>query len=364
MMKILHIALVNNNPYSGVIVSVLNQISEQNKRDGIESALLNISDYSDFNLNKHYKWDENVNFNEVISSFGKPNLVIFHEIYRKPFLKIYKLALKLKIPYIIIPHGSLTIQAQRIKIFKKIVANFLFFNKFIKNAVTIQYLSENEKNQSRMFNKKAIVIPNGMIIKEIQKEAFCENGICISFIGRLSVKIKGLDLLLNAIGMIKTFLRDNNCVFNFYGPCKKKDMEKIRRIVQYNKIDDFCFFHPPVLDNRKQEVLMSSDYFILTSRSEGIPLSVLEALSFGVPCIVTEGTGLVKIVNKYDAGWVSKTNSKDISFMIKKAIEERHLLKHKSNQGKKLVFDNYSWEKVLYDTYEIYQQLSLQMGGK
>lgn len=43
-------------------------------------------------------------------------------------------------------------------------------------------------------------------------------------------------------------------------------------------------------------VLLQTDLFIQTSRHEGMPMGLLEALSIGVPCLVTVGTSLGHII--------------------------------------------------------------------
>ncbi|MEN1932826.1 glycosyltransferase [Escherichia coli] len=49
---------------------------------------------------------------------------------------------------------------------------------------------------------------------------------------------------------------------------------------------------------KKEEVLESNNIFIMTSRYEGLPVSVLEALAYGNICLLTEGTNMAKIVKK------------------------------------------------------------------
>ena len=59
------------------------------------------------------------------------------------------------------PHGALSKGAQRKKRLKKSIANLLFFNDYINNAVAIQYLSDKEKAESR-FGKVKFIGTNGV----------------------------------------------------------------------------------------------------------------------------------------------------------------------------------------------------------
>lgn len=53
----------------------------------------------------------------------------------------------------------------------------------------------------------------------------------------------------------------------------------------------------------KCKVLSDADLFCLTSRFEGHPIAVLEALSYGLPCLLTPGTNMAREVSVGKAGW-------------------------------------------------------------
>lgn len=69
--------------------------------------------------------------------FDKRDLVVFHELYCPVFLKIAMHSIQNKVPYIIVPHGVMTKQAQK-KVTEKEAATFLLFNGMIRKESTIQ----------------------------------------------------------------------------------------------------------------------------------------------------------------------------------------------------------------------------------
>ena len=71
-------------------------------------------------------------------------------------------------------------------------------------------------------------------------------------------------------------------------------------------VGDLIEINGPVEEENKEEVLLNTDIFIQTSRSEALPMGPLEALSYGIPCLVSCGTGLAGLINRYDAGWGEK----------------------------------------------------------
>ena len=76
----------------------------------------------------------------------------------------------------------------------------------------------------------------------------------------------------------------------------------------------------PVYGEEKQKQLAKCDYFIHTSRYEGMPMAVLEALSYGIPCIVTTETNMEDIISGSNGGFVSQCNIDAVKEAIVKAI--------------------------------------------
>ena len=81
----------------------------------------------------------------------------------------------------------------------------MFFNKFLKNAKAVQFLSENEYKESNVRNTKFIGT-NGIDLPDESKNIFSFDGINFVYIGRIDIFHKGIDLMFNAIIRQKDFL--------------------------------------------------------------------------------------------------------------------------------------------------------------
>lgn len=93
-------------------------------------------------------------------------------------------------------------------------------------------------------------------------------------------------------------------------------------------------------------------------------MGILEALSYGIPCLITEGAVLGEYINNYNAGWVSKTDSENASALIKKAISEKNDWQEKSNGARKLIRENFTWNMIAKETINEYKKLLLKKGFK
>ncbi len=352
-MTITHIAKLKNRPYSGVDVVVPMHIISQQKHADV--CLYNLCDAALEGIENFYQKSK-VDFHDLPSPYNRPDLVVFHEAYNFENIKIYKYLLKKGIPYLIVPHGELSKEAQRKKWLKKKVANILLFNRFIQNAVAIQVLSQRELEATE-FNVTKFIGTNGITLPECAKQSFHTDEIKFVFIGRLNAYHKGLDLLLQAIELKKEELTKVNSSFHIYGPDLYGHAEQLKTLILSKRLEDLVQLHGPVSGKEKQNVLLNADVFIQTSRFEGMPMGILEALSYGLPCMVSEGTTLKDIIVKHNAGWGVDTNAESIAIGLQQIVDFSGDKTIISNNARALAADKFSWDIIANETLSTYKKL-------
>lgn len=348
-MIILYVAHLNTHIAAGPNWSVPARVVAQSKYDNV--LLLNTTNV----MMEHWKEVKAFhNLSEFVElhlqnlpePFTRPDIVVFEGFNFMEQVKFAKELKKAGVPYVITPRGAMTYDAQHNHAWlKKRLARWLFLDRYIKNARAIQYLTEGECASSRrMFNTPYYILPNGFNKASIIKQNFSEKAIKATFIGRLDMHHKGIDLLLNAMASMKEFLEHSKFKLDIYGP-KRYDYYKIEEAIRTLGIETIAEIHDEVGGKRKEQVLLSTDLFVMTSRLEGLPMGLLEAFTYGVPCFVTRGTNMKEAVDRADAGWTCEVDEEEIKNTLIKIVEERNLLKEKGLHALALSED-YQWDKI------------------
>ena len=350
-MKLLHITSVTNPVGNGVAVAVSNYFSYEKKY--VDVALYNIeknviSDNHSYNISI-YK-----NISALPDGFSNPDLVIFNEIYKPAYLKLYKECIKKKIPYVIIPHGCLTKKSQSKKKLKKIIANCIFFNRFINKSLAIQYLNEIEKKDSVITNHRFIVSGNGIEINE--KKAYNFKSKNFIYIGRYDIRVKGLDLLVKTVSENKEWFVNKNVKIELYGRNSGIGYKLLKELINENKISDILLLHDAIYDKEKEKALLNSYSFIQVSRHEGQPMGIMEALSYGLPCIVTYETTFGNYVNDNRCGIGINFDSTELFNAIKKMFEDERF-RERCSKNSIIVDTDYEWNSVIKKCIEEYKEL-------
>ncbi|MBS3054174.1 MAG: glycosyltransferase family 4 protein [Candidatus Aenigmarchaeota archaeon] len=100
----------------------------------------------------------------------------------------------------------------------------------------------------------------------------------------------------------------------------------------------------------------AADVFITTSKSEGMPGTLLEALSCGLPLIATKVGGIIDVINE-KVGFFTDRNPKTAAKIIAKLEKNRTIVKRMSAECRKYAMKRFDW-RVLAKRYEdLYNEL-------
>lgn len=280
--------------------------------------------------------------------FNQPQIVIFQGLYYIKYCKIAKQLRKRNIPYIIVPRCSMTTAGIRSHWLKKKVANLLFFNKFVANAKSVQFLAENEYLESKdnFRFKKYFILGNGVELPKKHYEIKNRKEFKIVFVGRYNVYHKGLDVLLESVKKHEKWFKENDVILELYGSDSDNGLNYLTDYIRKNHLEKTIFIKGPVFDEAKEKVLLDADVFIHTSRLEGQPTSVIEAISYGVPVIVTHGTNIADEVKENMLGYIADLSKTSIFNSIEEAFRNKGKLGVISKNEIRHAEEAFNWDTI------------------
>ena len=135
--------------------------------------------------------------------------------------------------------------------------------------------------------------------------------------------------------------------------------EKLRSVVQHEGLErDILFgdFSP-----RLEDYYRAADLFILPSQNEGLPNVVLEAMSCGLPCVVTRISGTDDLIDHGDSGMLFGVNDEP-SFInaIAPLISSQELRRKMGNSAITKIQTRFSSEKSAERYLSLYQSMLQQ----
>jgi glycogen(starch) synthase len=157
--------------------------------------------------------------------------------------------------------------------------------------------SENVEHVFSVSKQRIEVVPHGVPhIRGEQNKKPRETRDCISLIyfGYL-IELKGVHYALRAVSKLEHEL-GKHVTFAIIGEGDYKP--DLVALAKKMNIEDSISWFPFLYGNQLQEKLENADIFLLLSRSENYGISVAEALSMGVPCIVAKTSALKEFLNE------------------------------------------------------------------
>lgn len=224
----------------------------------------------------------------------------------------------------------------------------------VKYADEIIVLSDGVKEYFRKeYGRETRFIPNGVnrpVIKraEIIKEKYgLDKDEYILFLGRL-VPEKGITYLIEAFKDIET---DKKLVIAGGSSDTDSFMQELKKLAEG---DDRIIFTGFVQGQVLEELYSNSYIYCLPSDLEGMPLSLLEAMSYGNCCVVSDIDECASVVE--DKGVVfEKSNTEDLREKLEWLISHEEEVEKYKAEAAEFICSKYNWDNVVEKTMRLYR---------
>ena len=283
--------------------------------------------------------------------FSKADVVHYHAEGPSAMIPIIKFLSKKRI--IVTIHG---LDWQRAK-WGGFATKYIKFGERMaaKYADEIIVLSENVKKYFKdNYGRNVHFIPNGvnkptlLEANKIKNKYNLSKDNYILFLGRI-VPEKGIHYLIDAFNNIKT---DKKLVIAGGASDTNEYYQELKEKSRNNKNIIFTGF----VQGKELEELYSNAYiYCLPSDLEGMPLSLLEAMSYGNCCLTSDIDECADVLEDKGVTF-KKSNVKDLSSKLKKLCDDINLVKKYKDESKKYILNKYNWNDVVKETLKLYKK--------
>jgi poly(glycerol-phosphate) alpha-glucosyltransferase len=228
-----------------------------------------------------------------------PDLVHVHGLWMHPSADVVAWSRGTK-PYLVSPHGMLDPWALANSGLKKRIARLLYEDRHLGGAACLHALCTAEAEAIRAFGLQSpiCVIPNGVEMPCPADDRLrppwpdLETGArVLLFLGRLHPK-KNVHGLLHAFARVKADRGLADWRLAIAGWDQSGYRAELAALIDALSIERDVAFLGPLHGARKDAALRNATAFVLPSLSEGLPMAVLEAWSYGLPVAMTAACNL------------------------------------------------------------------------
>lgn len=280
--------------------------------------------------------------NAIEKEIKHADIVHVHGTWRYYVIVVDKLSKKFNIPFIIRPAGNLGRIPRKNKGFLK-WPYFTFIEKPIINRAKAIHCCTNKELlelEDLKLKPKKFVIPqpvdNSLInikpnldkLKEVCPN-LKEDDILLLYLGRISW-IKRLPLLVKGFAQIsKEFYNSHLVVAGTW-----EDMnliKELKAIITSTNNSQRITILGMVEGEIKATLFKRANLFVQPSMHENFGLSVAEALSYGKPCLVSDGVGLSEEIKNFKAGLIFQGNIESLVSSLREILSNPNLLEEFTN---------------------------------
>ncbi len=298
---------------------------------------------------KDYKWPFSLftsskKLRHHLEILSPDNVIVFsHSVFWLAYLSKYKT----KYIYSIQGFSQLSTSRGYKKYLYRIIDILALRN--LKSSILVP-TKELYKESKKYFGVNAEdikTIPNGVEVGSLGSKDLEREEIVITMLGTIS-EHKGQHLAVDVIKRLKE--KTPNIILNIIGEGSMKD--DLVTLIELNNLSN----NINLLGRRDDafELMNQSDIFLHLSLSEGMPLSVIEAMMCSLPVVAFNVSGVRDVVK--NNGFLSDYgDTKDIAANIYELIKDKDLRKDMSKLSKDIALRNFDKKKML-SSYEVYLQ--------
>jgi glycosyltransferase involved in cell wall biosynthesis len=226
----------------------------------------------------------------------------------------------------------------------------------VRNATMVTTTDETTASVLRETRDDVEVVPSGVNIGMFE-EAWRTRSrkqkrgrVRVLYVGRL-IKGKGFDLFMNSLEHLDKELAGNaEFVVVGNGPLARLISEKGGSSPSVRWLGELPHASMP-------KCFAQADLLVSPSRSEGLPMALLEAMAAGVPIVCSEVGGVKSYFDDTRITPIESLTSEGVARAIEEALKEEERTQERAQKARRLIEERFSWDRTAEQYIEIYKKL-------
>jgi len=268
----------------------------------------------------------------LVQNEKRYDCVIVNGIWQYQSFGAWRALRKRDIPYFVLVHGALDPWFKKAHPFNH-MKKWLYWPwaeyQVLRDARAVIYLCEEERLLARQSfwlykcseviasfgGSKPVGVPEHYRTVFFSKFPFLKNKRLMLFLSRISEK-KGCDLLIKAFA--KVAKRDESLHLLMVGPDNEGLRSKLEAQASSLGVDSRLTWTGMLLDELKWGAYYSSEVFVLPSHTENFGCVVVEALSCGLPVLISNRVNIWREIQEYGAGLIANDDQVGTNELLEK----------------------------------------------
>ncbi len=269
---------------------------------------------------------------------------------------IGRLVIRKKIPTIFTAHSFAFTDGA--PVIRKYVALFFekLFSRYIDKIICVSDFDRKLALRYKICNSnKLVVVHNGIFINPPSVEVVKKDKVSFISVGRLAYP-KKFNLIIEAFSILpKDVLSKVDFKIIGYGPLE----EEIKACIARNNLKEKIFIKK-VSREELFRLYDLSDVFILISKHEGLPMTILEAMERSLPVIASAVGGIREEVDQKTGILIYKNTKEEIAHAVTTLVNDFNMRNKMGEEGRNRAEDLFSLNKFLTETTSVYQEVLLK----
>jgi len=236
----------------------------------------------------------------------------------------------------------------------RFVTTYISFIFKLSDLVVVLCSDWESKLKTKYPNANVRKIVNPIVLPQSKNETIQQNDVfSLLFVGFL-IESKGIkDLLHLALLIKRANIKDVKIIIAGKGALENYIMEYIKKEDLHDFIDYVGWANGEI----KEDLYRRSNIFVLPSYNEGMPISILEAMSYGKPVLSTNIAGIPDIISDRENGFLFTPGDVNVLYERVMYLKGNTELMNSMRENNLLKVKDFSNNKVFEQIVEMYGQL-------